>query len=136
LKDVVYKGSILARHITESDINKGLTFFTEESDYLQVGAWRYEKGKRLLPHIHNLVRRESDRTQECVVVVKGCIRVTIYDEEGRFLERISVNAGEAVILLAGGHDYEIADNDSIVFEVKNGPYPGAEIDRKRIDFNG
>jgi cupin fold WbuC family metalloprotein len=132
LREIVSEGLLLARHITNQDLKNGLNFFTQESDQLQVGSWRYAKGKTLAPHIHNYVKRESDRTQECVIVVAGSIKVTIYTERDEILEEIVVNAGQAMILLRGGHGYEILEDETVVFEIKNGPYPGAEIDRRRI----
>ncbi|MCX5829838.1 MAG: hypothetical protein NTV58_17860 [Deltaproteobacteria bacterium] len=132
MKDFVSDGVIIGRHIKGADLKSGLSFFTEESDYLQLGSWRYDKGRKLSAHIHNYVKREINRTQECIVVMAGSIKVIMYDEGGEFLEEVRVNSGEAMVLFSGGHGYEILDNDTIVFEIKNGPYPGAEKDRRRI----
>jgi len=41
-------------------------------------------------------------------------------------------AGDVVILLRGGHGYDIIEDGTQVLEVKNGPYLGAEADRRRI----
>lgn len=132
MKDFVNGSMIIARHITGEDLKSGLAFFTEESDYLQVGSWRYEKGRKLPAHIHNYVKREINRTQECIVVMAGSVKVILYDEDGEFLEEARVNSGEAMALFSGGHGYEIIDDDTIVFEIKNGPYSGPEKDRRRI----
>jgi hypothetical protein len=37
-----------------------------------------------------------------------------------------------MVLLAGGHGYEILEDNTKILEVKNGPYLGASEDRKRI----
>ena len=40
--------------------------------------------------------------------------------------------GDILILLTGGHGYEILTEGTQVLEVKNGPYVGAEADRRRL----
>lgn len=114
------------------DIKGGLTFFSEDNDFVQVGTWRYEKGKNLLAHIHNFVEKEVNRTQEFIYVVKGAVKAFIYDEDEFLLEDILLHSNEGLILFSGGHGYEILEDDTIVIEVKNGPYVGAELDRRRI----
>ena len=48
------------------------------------------------------------------------------------IETLIVKQGELLILLESGHGYSILEEDTTVLEVKNGPYLGAEIDRRRI----
>ena len=48
------------------------------------------------------------------------------------MREIIVSQGEVIILLRGAHGYEILEDNTQVLEFKNGPYLGAEIDRKRI----
>jgi hypothetical protein len=117
-----------------SSWTKGLTFASEEGDFVQVGTWGYDKGMRLQPHIHNNVRREVSRTQEVIFVRSGRVAAYIYDEEGDFVERLELGPGDTLILLRGGHGYEILEDGTYVLEMKNGPYPGAEVDRRRIEW--
>ncbi len=125
-------GQKIAAKVRVNDIEEGLTFFTDDEDFLQIGAWRYAKGTNLEAHNHNFVPREVSRTQEFVYVVKGAVKAFIYDEEDEFIEEVVVKAGEALFLFAGGHGYQTLAEDTVVFEVKNGPYPGAEKDRRRL----
>jgi hypothetical protein len=115
-----------------TDIKEGLSFFSENNDFIQVGAWRYEQGKNLLTHIHNFVKREINRTQEFILVVKGSVKASIYDDDENFIEDTVLNENEGLILFSGGHGYEILEDDTVVIEVKNGPYVGAELDRRRL----
>lgn len=128
------KGERLALYLPSSSWGKGLSFFSEEGDLLQVGMWGYDKGMKLQPHVHNEVRREVSRTQEVIFVRSGSLVASIFDEEGGFVERVELGSGDTLILLKGGHGYEILEDDTHVLEVKNGPYPGAEIDRRRIKW--
>ena len=56
----------------------------------------------------------------------------IYSEEDAFVDSVELSCGDILILFFGGHGYEILENGTQVLEVKNGPYVGAEKDRKRI----
>ncbi len=114
------------------DIKDGLSFFSKDGDVVQVGTWKYQKGKNLLAHIHNFVERKVDRTQEFVFVVKGAMKASVYDENESLIEEVVLNSGEGMILFSGGHGYDILEDDTVVIEMKNGPYLGAEIDRRRI----
>ena len=125
-------GKRLAIYIPSS-WGKGLNFFSEEHDFLQVGSWRYDHGTRLQPHVHNEVKREVIRTQEMIFVRSGRVAATILDEDEGFVERLELDPGDALVLLGGGHGYEILEDDTQVLEVKNGPYPGAEADRRRLE---
>jgi len=127
------KGERLAIYIPAS-WEKGLSFCSQEGDFLQVGMWGYDKGVKLQPHIHNEVRREPSRTQEAIFVKSGRVAASIFDEEGDFVERLELDHGDTLVLLKGGHGYEILEDNTQVLEVKNGPYPGAEVDRRRIEW--
>lgn len=126
-------GKVLARHIKQEDIKTGLNFFSGAEDFVQVGVWgHYEAGKELQAHIHNPFERVSSRTYEVLYVIKGGIEASIYDLEEKFIEKLSVNQGEILVLLECGHGYQILSEDTTVLEVKNGPYAGAEKDRYRF----
>lgn len=130
--EVIKNKEVLARYIPVGSWKEGLSFFSKDDEFIQVGTWKYGKGKELLAHIHNVVERKINRTQEVVYVVKGRIEASIYDLKGVFVEKLNANAGDFIILLNCGHGYTILEDDTQVLEIKNGPYLGPEIDRKRI----
>jgi len=123
---------ILAVIIRDTDWEEGLNFVSSEGDYQQVGIWGYDKGKKLAPHIHLSEPREVLRTQEVVFVKDGRIRANIYTEKEQFLTSIELKRGDTIILLKGGHGYEILEDNTKILELKNGPYIGPERDRKKI----
>jgi hypothetical protein len=61
------------------------------------------------------------------------VRLDIYDKEDRLLESLQLATGDFAVLLVGGHGYEILEEDTEVVEVKNGPYPGLEADKRLIE---
>lgn len=133
MKEIIRDGVVMARHIKPEDIKDGLNFFSADGDFVQVGVWgNYEKGKDLNAHIHNVVERTSNRTYETLYIIKGGIEATIYTLDEEVVEVFPVNQGEILVLLECGHGYKIMEEGTTVLEVKNGPYFGAEADRRRI----
>ncbi len=128
----MFENEVLARHITAQDWKEGLGFFSNDQEYIQVGTWFYPKDKQLAKHIHHVVERVVDRTQEVVVVMEGSLKASIYTLDEVWVEDVVVKTGEVLILLNCGHGYEILEDDTRVFEIKNGPYLGAEVDRRRF----
>lgn len=124
---------VLARHVPASDAwVGGLNFFSQDSDFIQAGVWGYDAGKELKAHIHNPVVREVAWTQELLYVRTGKIRARVYDTSEKRVAELIVSAGDLILLLRGGHGYDILENGTQVLEVKNGPYVGAELDRRRF----
>ena len=124
---------VLARHIPADVVwNDGLSFFSGDDEYIQVGVWGYSAGKELKAHIHNEVTREVLWTQEVIFVRKGRIRANIYDTRETKVAMLEVGAGDIIILLRGGHGYDILEDGTQVLEIKNGPYVGPDRDRRRI----
>lgn len=126
-------GVRLATLITVADRAAGLSFFSEDDDFIQVGMWGYDAGKHLQAHIHNVVPRQIDRTQEVICVLTGRVQCTVFDESEQRVEQVVLEAGDVLILLRGGHSYDILEDGTQVLEVKNGPYPGPDVDRRRFD---
>lgn len=129
---VVDGDSVLAIVIRDADWKDGLNFISADGDYQQVGIWGYHKGQKLAPHIHLTQPREVLHTQEVIFVKDGRLRADIYTEKEQFLKSVELSSGDTIILLNGGHGYEILEDNTRVLEVKNGPYIGAEKDRRRI----
>jgi hypothetical protein len=124
---------VLARYIPASVAWKdGLNFFSKDDDFIQVGIWGYEAGKALKAHIHNRVIRKVPWTQEVLFVKKGKIRAHVYNNNEQKITEIDVNAGDLIVLLRGGHGYEILEDGTQVLEIKNGPYVGPDVDRRRL----
>ena len=132
LEEINYLNKRYAIVIDTSLSSEGLSFVTEDEDYIQAGVWNYEKGTKLPAHYHNYFERKSHRTSETVYVVRGEIECTIFTEEGDLIWKDTLKKGQLIIQLQGAHEYSILE-DAIVVETKNGPYFGPEADRTRID---
>jgi hypothetical protein len=128
-RDIVKDGILFARHIIPGNFRQGLAFYSNDEEFLQVGTWRYNSGQQLRAHTHNIVSREVNRTHEVVVVLQGTMAARLFDEQQNYLETVTVQKGELLILMNGGHDYTILEDDTRILEIKNGPFLGRDIDK-------
>lgn len=108
----------------------GIDFFTPDDFSQQVGYMNRPKGYVIAPHVHNIIPRNVELTQEVLVVRSGKVRVDFYDDNQAYLESRVIEAGDIILLAHGGHGFEILEQAEIV-EVKQGPYCG---ERDKIRF--
>ena len=71
-------------------------------------------------------------TQETLFIKKGKLLVDFYDDEQSYLESRELVAGDVVLLIRGGHGFEVLE-DLEMIEVKQGPYAG---DQDKVRFVG
>ncbi len=126
------QGKTMAIVFRDSEWVDGLSFITEDSDFLQVGMWNYNEGKQLKAHTHKVFERKSYRTQEATYVRSGKLGVDLYDENKTLVEQFVLNEGDVAVFLAGGHGYRILSDGTRVIEFKNGPFLGVEADKELI----
>lgn len=100
--------------------------------FLQVACFKLDKGKTFKPHKHVFKYVEHDTTQESWIVVKGSVRAILYDLDGTILEEVDLMQGDCSITFRGGHNYLCLEDDTLVYEVKTGPYLGIEKDKEFI----
>ena len=102
----------------------GVKFLTDEMNSFQIGVHNRKKGVKLTPHIHKIERPlKIDTIQEVLFVQAGKIRVNVYSTAGHKVSQKILAAGDSVLFLGGGHGVDFLE-DSRVFQVKQGPYPG------------
>ena len=111
----------------------GIHFATPDDLTQQLGYMSHPKGKRIDPHIHNAVPRQIDCTFETLFIRKGRLRVDFYSPDQDYLYSKELYSGEAIMLLYGGHGFEVLDDVEMI-EVKQGPYAG-DMDKTRFPFS-
>jgi len=132
--DTIKDGDIIIANIIRSgEWPEGLKFYTDDKDFVQVSTWNYNAGKHLKAHSHKVCVRNSNRTQEVVMVKNGKMKADFYNREGKLIKEDCLNKGDIAIIYAGGHAYDILEDKTLIFEVKNGPYPGIEKDKELIE---
>ncbi len=108
----------------------GIEFFTPDSFSQQLAYMKRDADYLIDPHIHNIVKRDIDTTQEVLFIKSGKVRVDFYDNEKSYLESRVLNQGDVILLADGGHGFKMIE-DSEIIEVKQGPYAG-EMDKERF----
>jgi mannose-6-phosphate isomerase-like protein (cupin superfamily) len=101
----------------------GVHFFTPANFSQQLAVMRHPAGKKLAPHVHNLVARQVLYTQEVLIIRTGKVKVTLFASDRRELCSPILGTGDLILLCGGGHAFEMLEETSMV-EVKQGPYAG------------
>ena len=106
----------------------------ESNNFIQCSFLRLPKSKTFIPHKHIKKDRryEQQIAQESWVVIKGSVKCFFYDIDDTIVEEIILEENDLSMTFRGGHNYEILENDTIVYEFKTGPYLGIEFDKKFI----
>lgn len=131
-KIIEKNGVIFVKKISLDNIKEGLSFCSNDEDFIQVGTWNYEKGRYLAAHNHNIVERKINRTNEVIIILDGKLKIDIYDENDEKIAELEAKKNDLLIMINGGHGYHILEDNTKVIEIKNGPYLGAEKDRRRL----
>ena len=133
----IAKGGRIHGIIIRANYHKeGISFFTPDNFSQQLGYMNRPKDYVIEPHVHNLVERKVDLTQEVLVVRSGKVRVDFYDDDRNYLESRILQTGDIILLAHGGHGFKMLEPTEMM-EVKQGPYCG-EMDKirfKAIDDN-
>jgi len=120
-------GETLAFLIPAAANAKRTTFLTPVETTFQTGFIVYPAGGEVTRHVHRPLERSIVGTAEVLFVREGSCEVDIYDGERRLVATRLLGAGDVIVLLAGGHGFRMLA-DTILLEVKQGPYTG--IDEK------
>ena len=130
--NIIHQGEMFAMILPGSFKRSGVSFFTPPEFSQQLAYISHRSGHVIEPHVHNPVHLEVTYTNEVLFVRKGRIRVDFYDEEKVYLESYVLDAGDIILLIKGGHGFEVLEEIEMI-EVKQGPFAG---DRDKTRFAG
>lgn len=114
----------------DSDFRDGKTFYTDNNKDFQFGTFKLEQGEIIENHIHNLQKREINNTSEAIVVIKGSLKIMLFDNEKNFIDSVIINTNDAILLFEGGHGIEVIEESKFI-EFKQGPYI-EDMDKKHF----
>ena len=132
-EEIVIEGRLCAIILRSTLDQPGIQFFTPNEFSQQLASMSYPAGKTIPAHTHNPVHREVFQTQETLFIRKGKLRVDFYTESREYRASRILGAGDVILLIAGGHGFEVLEQLNMV-EVKQGPYAG-EADKTRFVGN-
>jgi len=106
----------------------GIQFHTDKDQPLQLATMGWAEGHVVPPHVHLRRERVADRTQEFMLVRSGRVYVSIFTSARELVRTVTLDAGDCILLLSGGHSMQ-ADSDASILYVKTGPYTTREEDK-------
>ncbi|OGG12854.1 hypothetical protein A3D77_07400 [Candidatus Gottesmanbacteria bacterium RIFCSPHIGHO2_02_FULL_39_11] len=129
IEKIFWKKKLFA-YIVRNQKPQKTVFITPRESNLQVGFVVYQENNEIPRHVHNPIRRILDRTEEVLIVRQGRARLDIYDDEKKRVDSKEVFEGDVIILVNGGHGFHIYE-DTVLLEIKQGPYTGIS-EKKRF----
>ena len=123
VEQIVHDGELLALIVRAEYTRPGISFFTPNDLSQQLAYMQHPAGKIIPAHVHNPVHRSVSYTQETLFIKRGRLRADFFSERRDYLESRELGAGDVLLLIKGGHGFEVLD-DLEMIEVKQGPYAG------------
>lgn len=119
--------------VRQDDIKPGREDIVSEENFIQCSMLNMNRGKTFKPHKHIWKpRRRLVIAQESWVVIKGSVKCIFYDLNDQIIAEPVLYPGDASFTLEGGHNYEILEEGTLVYEYKTGPYEGQYLDKTFI----
>ena len=129
----IHPNKLLHIIVRKKEITPGRQDIVPEDNFIQCSILNMEKGKTFKPHKH--IWKERTRNviaQESWIVIQGSVKCIFYDIDNQIIATPILYSGDASFTLEGGHNYEILENDTLVYEYKTGPYEGQQLDKQFI----
>jgi uncharacterized protein with PhoU and TrkA domain len=112
--------------IVRAELAPEATLFVTPEDWSQqVGYVVYRAGGEVARHAHRQLERHIVGTGEVIVVRSGRCELDVYDDERTLLATRELRTGDVMIMSGGGHGFRMLE-DTVLLEVKQGPYAGED----------
>jgi len=122
---VAWNGRALA-YIVRAELSPERTsFVTPDGENLQVGFVVYPAGGTIQRHTHRPLERHLVGTNEVLVVRRGRCLIDIYSDTHDLVATRELRVGDIMLMVGGGHGFRMLD-DTVLIEVKQGPYTGLD----------
>ena len=125
VEQIVASGQTLAVIIRSQVSPTGTTFLTPPDYKQQVGFVVYPKGGTIARHTHVPLERRLVGTSEVIVVRSGRCELDVYDDDHILVATRALAAGDVMLMVGGGHGFRMLE-DTVLLEVKQGPYTGLD----------
>jgi hypothetical protein len=121
--DVISAGGNVLAYVVRGADPEETTFPVAPEVPLQVGFVVYPAGGEIARHEHVPLERRLDKTCEVLIVRSGSCDIDLYDLDRRLVATERLEAGDVILLVDGGHGLRMNEN-TVLLEVKQGPYTG------------
>lgn len=101
------------------------TFVTPPEFKQQVGFVVYPAGGEIKRHVHRPLERHLVGTSEVLVVQQGRCLIDIYNDDRELVATRELCPGDVMLMVGGGHGFRMLE-DTVLLEIKQGPYTGLD----------
>jgi quercetin dioxygenase-like cupin family protein len=123
LETIESNGAAVA-YIIRGDANPlATTFVTPHDAAMQVGLVTHAAGHTITRHRHPARASHQGPMVEVLVVRRGRCEVQLYNDSGEPVATRELLGGDSIVMIGGGHGFRMLE-DTVLFEVKQGPFPG------------
>ena len=125
IEHITDQGRPLAYIIRGSFQPDKTTFFTPPEFKQQVGYVVYPAGGEVARHVHKRLERRLVGTSEVLIVRKGRCLMDVYNDDRALVATRELATGDIMLMVGGGHGFRMLE-DTVLLEVKQGPYIGVD----------
>lgn len=125
VEEITGSGHTLAVIIRAQVSPATTAFFTPPEYKQQVGFVVYPAGGTVHRHTHLPLERHLVGTSEVIVVRSGRCELDVYDDAHALVASRVLEAGDVMLMVGGGHGFRMLE-DTVLLEVKQGPYTGLD----------
>jgi hypothetical protein len=118
-------GKVFAYVMRETGADDKTTFLTPDESIQQVGFVVHPAGAEVRRHYHLPLERTIVGTPEVLVVRSGRCEMDVYDDDQELVTTRELAAGDVMVMVGGGHGFRMVE-DTVMLEVKQGPYYGPD----------
>jgi hypothetical protein len=118
-------GKVFAYVMRDTPGEKKTTFLTPDEAIQQVGFVVHPAGAEVKRHYHLPLERAIVGTPEVLVVRQGRCEMDVYDDQQELVCTRELATGDIMVMVGGGHGFRMVE-DTVLLEVKQGPYYGPD----------
>jgi hypothetical protein len=123
VEHIAWQGQHIATVVRNDYMPTKTTFITPDGYYQQAGFVVYEEGGQVPRHMHLPLQRHLTGTPETLLIKRGVVEADLYAMDRSFLKTVTLYEGDIIMLVSGGHCFRFTE-DTVLFEIKQGPYTG------------
>lgn len=123
IEHITWNDQHIATIIRANFLPDKTTFVTPDHYYQQTGFVVYPKDGIIKRHAHLPLQRHLTGTQEALLVRKGKVEIDLFAMDKSSLGTWTLEEGDLILLVSGGHGMRCIE-DTVLLEIKQGPYTG------------
>ncbi|MCX6844366.1 MAG: hypothetical protein NTX53_19060 [candidate division WOR-3 bacterium] len=125
IEHIFWNGQPLCYIIRAAVNPEKTTFLTPPEFKQQVGFVVYPADGVIVPHLHLALERHLVGTSEVLIIKRGRCLLDVYNDNKELVATRELQTGDLMLMVGGGHGFRMLE-DTVLLEIKQGPYPGVD----------